>query len=658
MGELYKITKDNWRKYTKSALMPGYDKKHAISQQASVEIEKNVALLQKCERMYNSLQSVREAYQECANYIYGDQLGRMIPDPEGCKPISIRNYAIKQGMTPLTMNLITSRVRQMVGVYSKQKLEDLVVSRDKDKTKLGEVMSTAMQYLYQKGNIYRINTDGYRDFLIGAIPIFRTGYDFDSERKLSDVYADLEDLDYMFWDDNTSGNYFKNISTIGKLHEFSQQEILTRFAKTPAMRTLLLNAFAECNSNLGTQQFTKDKTEKTVSFYTPTNPDKYRIIEVWTKEERQVLVYIDPLEKGGVEHIVDIDKESWIVEENNRRRVQIMQYGGDGNDAATIDYEYRCDTNWVVRYLDISGHVLYKAESPYAHGSHPWALGGYPMVKGRVQSLVHDMIPAQDMINRLVMRMEFTRMNQAKGFGIVDKKVLEDSNVSEEDFAKAYTSSKKIMALYTQGAGGIDKVFKRFNDEGGTNSDAMMLQTYITILDQQSGSTDAARGERGGSHESASRYMMETENSSNNTADGEQWYNGLILLRDYKLMTLMQQYYSGKRYLNIAGAEYSEESKYYDSDKIKETLFDLSILQRPSNGVVRMMMNDTIATLLQYGAIDGDTALQAYQDYGMDALLKIKQRNQEKAMEMQQAALQQQAAMQQTQQQPQQTIAQ
>lgn len=642
------ITKDNWRKFTKSALMPDAASNRKESVRDREEIDKNVQLLSECAMMYNSLQEFRDRRDECVQYNLGNQLGRLVPDPDtgGSTKISIKQYAINQGMTPLQMNLITSRIRSMVGSYQKQKLEDLALARDSEKAELGEMMSAGLQYLYQNNNLYRVNADGYREFLIGALPCFRTGYDFDKDKKISDVYVELEDINVMFWDTCTYGLYFKNISTIGRLHEFTLLEILSKFAKTPKMRRQIIDAFNEVSNTPEYQQFSKTNNKRQYSFYTPENANKFRVIEVWKREEHEVYVCTDPL--GEEPYIIDVEQLDDIIAENNNRIAQIVSYGGTPDEAATIDYEYRVDSEWIVRFLTPCGHVLYQAVSPYAHGSHPWALGGYPMVNGIVQSLVYDLIPAQDMVNRLVMRMEFIRMNQAKGFGIIEKEALEDSDMTEEEFAHKYTSPKGLVALRTQKFGGVNNVFARFNDEGGAGNDYQMLQTYIEMINQQSGSTGASRGENGGSHTSASRYMMETENSNNNTCDGEQWYNGLLLVRDMKIMQLMQQHYNNKRYMAIAGSKYSEQAKMYDPDRIKQTQFDLAIIQQPSSGVVRMLMNDTINTALQYGAIDGNTALDALEMYGIGDLRSIKQRNDEKLMQKQ-AAMQQQAALQQQQ---------
>lgn len=630
MGKI-KITRDNYRKFTKSALLPDDKSRRKETSRDTEALSKNVELLAECERLYSSLQEFRDKKKECINYYFGDQMSRLVPDPDGCGMVTMERYAVRQGMTPLKMNIITSRIRQMLGVYEKQKLEDLVLARDRDEQKLGEMMSVALQYVYQNNNLYRANADGYREFLISALPCYRVGYDFNSQKQLSDVYVDLENTDKMFWDTNTSGQYFQNISIIGKLHEFTLLEILAKFAKTPQMRRALIAAYDEVAYHVGDQQFSAERGRNKYSFYTPQESHKFRVIEVWTKEESEVYVCTDPLEDEP--YVINVGQLNEVLAENERRRVEIGMYGGDENDAAVIEYEYRVDSDWVVRYLTPCGHVLYQSVTPYAHGSHPWAIGGYPMVDGRVQSLVYDLLPAQDMINRLVMRIEYVRMNQAKGFGIVDLDVLEDSDMTVEEFAKSYTSAKGIAALRCGKAGGVNQVFARFTDEGGTNNDLQMLNTYIEMINQQSGSTDAARGEKSGSHVSASRYMMETENSNNNTCDGEQWFNGLILERDRKMMALMQQYYTGVRYINIAGHEYSEESKYYDADKIRQTQFDLSVVQAPSSGIVRMQMEDTLRTMFEQGAINAKMWLKSTAAYGADKILNVIEQEEAQAQE-------------------------
>jgi hypothetical protein len=155
-------------------------------------------------------------------------------------------------------------------------------------------------------------------------------------------------------------------------------------------------------------------------------------------------------------------------------------------------------------------------------------------------------------------------------------------------------------------------------------------------------------------------YIQRTQNASNNIADGQEWYNGLVAMRDTKMMSIIQQYYEGKRFINIAGKDYSEQSKWYDSDKIRNSSFDLSLVQSQSNGVTRAQNETLLLELLKSGAIDPMTYLESSSAAFADKLLERMKARQEEAQKQQaeQQELMQQQALAQSQQvsQPQQQL--
>ena len=75
-------------------------------------------------------------------------------------------------------------------------------------------------------------------------------------------------------------------------------------------------------------------------------------------------------------------------------------------------------------------------------------------------------------------------------------------------------------------------------------------------------------------------------------------------------MKVIQQYYNEPRYINIAGKDYSEEAKFYNPEKIKNTEFDISISQSPSTPAFRMLMDDMLMQLIKEGLIDIETYLE------------------------------------------------
>lgn len=544
----------------------------------------------------------------------------------------------KQGLVPLSMNVIRKVGKSIVGVYRQNTLEPLAVSRDRDEQRLGEMMSIAMQYLYQSQNIGEINARGYEEFLLSAVPVFRVGYEWNSTRKISDVTCELCDMNRMGWDENTSGQYFENISCIFYLHDMNISTVLSMFAHSKQEKERIIQIYQDAKSDVFLkQQHIPDKSRTHISFFHPDTPDKCRVYEIWTKEQYDSFLCHD-IAKGSM-YTIPVSEEDAIIAENNKRIQDMIAGGGTAQEAALIEYEYKVDEQWVVRYLTPNAYTLLQSETPYWHQSHPFAIGAYPLIDGEVHSLIGDLVNPQRMINRIIMRTEFQRMNQAKGFGIVNKKVLEKSGVSMELFASQFTSPNGIIALDWQPG---EEIFKQYNESGVNSSDINMLQQYFSMISEISGANGPMRGEASRSGTPAALYAMQTQNANNNISDGEQWYNGLVRLRDYKMMMVMQQYYQEKRYLSITGQDYSEESKWYDPYKVRNSQFDLTLIQSQSSGVTRAMNENMLFELFRAGAIDPISYLESTSSPFADKLLeRIKQRKTEQAQAQQQAQEQQ-----------------
>lgn len=657
------INKRNWKKFRKSNLLPDRDGMKPNSNYAQKTFSQNMRLLEQFKAMFDSLLSIKMKRERNVRYTFGDQLGDIIQDPDGTSEKSViteRQYMIKQGMVPLEMNVIRKMVKALVGVYRQDKLEPVAISRDRDEQKLGEMMSIAMQYAYQNNNLYETNARGYEEFLNSALVCFRTGFDWHSDRKISDVVVELCDINRMVWDDNTAGKYFENISTIGYLHDMSFGRLLSSFAKSREQKEQIKEIYKSASNAFkpSVQQFENNDTRKTsIDFYNPLSPDKCRVYEIWTKEEYDAYICHDLV--SGEFYSIDVSDLDSIIAENESRIAKTIELGGAVEDAALIEYEYRVDEEWVVRYLTPNGYVLHQSITPYTHGSHPFTIGAYPLINGEIHSMVGDTINVQRMINRLIMRIEFTRMNAAKGFAIVKKKLLAESGIGINDFLKQWSSPKGAIAMDWDGN---EDPIKVFNDSSSSSGDVQMLSTYFQLMDEITGVQGALRGEKAKSGTPSSLYAQQTQNANNNIADGQDWYNGLVLLRDTKMMMVIQQYYQGKRFINIAGKDYSEESRWYDADKIRNTMFDLSLNQSQSSGVTRMQNENLLLELLKSNAIDPITYLESTSAPFADKLLerlKTKQEEMAASQAEQQQALQQQALQQQALQQqglPQQPI--
>lgn len=624
-----KLTKNNYKRFTRKNLLPNTDGRKPYSAAAEHIFQQNLQLLDRFHKYYDSLQDFRKNRERCKNYYFGDQLSDKVPDPQGCDLVSEEELMKRQGITPMSLNIIRKAVKAVLGVYCQSNFEPLAIARDRDEQKLGEMMSVAMEYVYQNQNLPEINTRGCEEFLLSAMPGFRVGFDTNQERKSSDVVVSLIDDNRIGFDPNTTGQYFENISCIGYLHDMSIGEVLAKFAHSPVETAQIRQIYKDCEMQYteNGQTFSKDTRRSQIDFYRPLQSEQCRVIEIWTKEQFDSFYCHDTAK--GEQYFVSTIEEQNIIAENNRRILEMVQAGGTAEDAALIEYEYRVEEKWVVRYLTPTGYVLLQEETPYAHGSHPFVIGAFPLVDGEIHSFVEDAINPQRMTNRLLSRIEYQRMNDIKGLFVVNKKIREKSNVDLKEIAATITSPAGVIELDWETG---EEPFKNIHSTSSKQDDVQMLGQYMSLLNEITGAHGAMRGEQAKSGTPSSLYAQETQNANNNIADMMQWYNGLIRKRDYKIMQVIQQYYTDRRYLNIAGKDYSEESKWYDPNKVRNSQFDLALIENQSQGVFRAQNENLLMMLLQNGAIDVETYLESSTSPFADKMLeRIKQKQQEAA---------------------------
>lgn len=110
-------------------------------------------------------------------------------------------------------------------------------------------------------------------------------------------------------------------------------------------------------------------------------------------------------------------------------------------------------------------------------------------------------------------------------------------------------------------------------------------------------------------------------------------------------MQVIQQYYTERRYMNIAGKDYSEESKWYDPDKVRNSQFDLALVENQSQGMFRVQNENLLLSLLQSNAIDLETYLESSTSPFADKMLERLKAKQQETQQQQAAVQAQQAAV-------------
>ena len=126
----------------------GYSKYHSGNRRA-------FDLLMEAQGYWSNMDRFRRERERNKNYTFGKQWSDIIC-VDG-KQMTEENYIKEQGNIPLINNHIHRLVKQFLGVYRSQAKEPTCVARDREEQKLGETMSTVLQYNMQLNQMQEVN---------------------------------------------------------------------------------------------------------------------------------------------------------------------------------------------------------------------------------------------------------------------------------------------------------------------------------------------------------------------------------------------------------------------------------------------------------------------------------------------------------------------
>jgi hypothetical protein len=217
------------------------------------------------------------------------------------------------------------------------------------------------------------------------------------------------------------------------------------------------------------------------------------------------------------------------------------------------------------------------------------------------------------------------RQNGAKNVLMCPIDAVPD-NMSPRDFATEYTRNGSVLFYKPNPNGTIPTQLKSQSVQAG---DIDVIKLYLQLNDQISGISGALKGEQARPSTPAALYAQEAQNSSNNIADFLGWFNTCIRQADYKIMEVIAQYTDDKRYIPSAGKNFSEEAKLYTPEKIRQTKFDLTMVESAASPTYRMAQENILFEALKNQFIDFKTFLETSSAPFADNLLEIIKRHEQ-----------------------------
>lgn len=238
-------------------------------------------------------------------------------------------------------------------------------------------------------------------------------------------------------------------------------------------------------------------------------PGRVRVVELWRRESRE----------GYDCH-------------NRRTGEWFFQPGTPEEPVHDPDIDRRWELRhvWRCYWLSPDGAVLSQYDSPYGHGSHPFALKLYPLTDGEVHSMVEDVIDQQKYVNRLVTLVDHVMGASAKGVLLYPDNILPEG-FTWNDLRYAWSKPNGIVPYHPRG--GNDRPEQVSGN--ATNIGAYeMVNLQMRLFEQISGVSGALQGQASAGTTGAQLYESQVSNSTIALGDIFETFDSFRRERDRK----------------------------------------------------------------------------------------------------------------------------
>ena len=590
----------------------------------------NLTLLWRCARDWDAMDYLRKEHSRNLRYKNGDQWSDTVPDPDHPHR-TIREDALisRSGKVPLKHNYIQQYIRNIHGQLLSSPTQTVVYARSRDDQPLGEMLTNALQACHQLNRIRKIDINVVEELCLTGIACAKVRYGYWSTKNRTDGKIDLVNINRLFFNADIEDPQLTDIRRIGELHDYTFDDLVRNFATCREDVQALREIYGICHDHTKLENLYENHASRlqNLNFLYTNDLGKYRVIEVWERLGRWVL-YIHDYADGTEEIYTELTMQE--VEAINASRIEQGMAAGIAPDTVKLIYaREQYEYYWRVKYLTPNGYCIKETESPYAHEEHPYVLAAMPVIDGRFKAVLSDVIDIQRYINRLLTLLDFIIGASAKGLLMVPQECIPD-DMDIRDFAREYVKTNGVILIKK---GAYDKLPKQIS-MNGTNIGAWeMFAQEMNIMQQISGLNGAVQGQVPRANTPSSLYAQQAQNSMMNFIVLFENYNMFCEERDEKLLKVLMQYYTTRRYIGTNGKTAGEMAKFYEPEmaqKIED--FNLTAAKSNDTPVFRQMTDDLLMKLLESGRIPLEIFLNNCSLPGADKLLaEVKSFNEQAA---------------------------
>ena len=599
--------------------------------------QESLRVLNEFHACWASLEEVRRKARRSFMYAYGDQWGDLIKDPDTGAVITEGALIKKNGKVPLKNNMIAPILNNIDGQLRSMQTKTVCVVRDQKETKVGEMMSVAIDYVHDINELDELDANTLKGALISGFTPQRI--EFGENAALGnrrDVWVYQTNPNRMFFNSNLEDVRMWDVKCIGEIMDVSLDDVIKAFAHSPEDKEKIRSIYGDVGDGVTIRDGLQGDENKNINFLTSAREGLCRVIFGWRQEVRDSWFYHDRLR--GVYGYLDYtaENEKLIEKMNADRRREAASMGIPEDEVLEIEYGYENEKYWKYYYLAPTGHILQSGRSPYWHREHNYVLGVPIFVWGQLLNYVEQFIDQQRSINRTATLIDFIRGTSSKGVLVVDDEAFE--GMSREEVVDEYVRYNGVLFVKLKPGQNISNVVQQYNSGASVAGDFELLNLQLKLINEISGVNSAMQGQAPKAGTPAALYAYQAQNSSLNLKGIFDSFKAFRKRRDTKIMKTIQQFYTDAKYIDLAGKDYSEEAKRYNPKLVQNADIDLTITDGANTPAYQMLANDFLMELFRAQAIDVKMLLENTSYPFATKILEGIKRKEQEMQQMQQGA--------------------
>lgn len=566
----------------------------------------NLQLLTRAENAWQALYDLRKRRERNINYCFIDQWSDWVYDEKGKLVRESSRIAKRTGGVALQNNHLIKIVHSLSGLYSKQSTEPVCFARSPNCDEKADVMTNALQANWQNNMMPDLLVSEMEEMLYGGMSVVME--EWTTINGVEDAYTFVIEPSHFYFESAGIDPLHRDVELIGHFEDYSLGALAARFARSKYDYKQLEYIYAPYIAHQQSILPNGQQTDKLKDpYWDVSDRDMCRVYHVWTKEHKLRYRCKDIMDFEQPLYRIEPEQLPLVTAENEARLAQAEAAGMAREDVPLIEYTPVFDTYWHYQALAPGGLILEEYDSPYEHGSHPYTFKIYEYVNGDVIPYMSPVIDQQRYINRLVTLFDIVIQASAKGITMIPKSCV-PNNMSEAEFARSIRETGNFIFYDDKEGRSMNKpevVVSNTNMTGITD----MLQLQLGFIPDITSVSEALQGKTAKSGTSASRYALESQNSTTSVSALLLKFGTFEQQVAEKKMQVIHQYYREGNISVMRSNGMSEVTKY-DPVEVQDVKFGVRILMSPENPVFRMAMNDLVSQMWQAGAVDAAQMLQ------------------------------------------------